>query len=167
MTDKQLKEQFTNLFGANIGIILKISRAYTKTIHDREDLINDIALEMWKAFPRFKGESKLSTWVYRIALNTSLNYKRKRKNKTVPFSDISQTEGFSRLIESETDNQATEILYACIDELNEINKAIIILYLDGNPYDDIAEITGISNTNVGTRLMRIKEELKKMAIKKS
>jgi RNA polymerase sigma-70 factor, ECF subfamily len=167
MADNQLKEQFINLFGANIGIILKISRAYTTTAHDREDLINDIALELWKAFPRFKGDSKLSTWIYRVALNTSMNYKRKKKNNTVPFSDLSQEDSFSRLIENEEDNQATEILYTCIDELNEMNKAIIILYLDGNSHDEIAEITGISKTNVGTRISRIKEELKKMAITKN
>ena len=69
------------LLESNIGIILKISKAYTNTAQDREDLINDIAFEMWKAFPNFKGNSKISTWVYRITLNTSMNYKRYSRKK--------------------------------------------------------------------------------------
>lgn len=165
MTDKEINEQFIDIFETNIGIILKISRAYAKTSQDREDLINDIALELWKAFPRFKGDSKLSTWIYRVALNTSMNYKRKRKNDLIFFSDIKQTESVEWLIEQE-DNFKTEILYQCIDDLNEINKAIIILYLDGNSHDEIFEITGISKTNVGTRISRIKKQIKKIVITK-
>ena len=161
MRDNKLKEKFIALFEANIGIVLKISRAYTKTTQDREDLINDIALELWKSFPGFKGDSKLSTWIYRVALNTSMNYNRKRKNDLIFFSDIKQTENVDWLIEQE-DNFKTGILYQCIDDLNEINKSIIILYLDGNSHLEISEITGISKTNVGTRISRIKEQIKKI-----
>lgn len=112
MTEHHIHEHFIALLESNIGIILKISKAYTNTAQDREDLINDIAFEMWKAFPNFKGNSKISTWVYRIALNTSMNYKRNSRRK----KDFIQSE--------------------------------------------IAEITGISKTNVGTRISRIKEQLK-------
>ena len=79
MTKDKLSEQFLSVFEENTGIIIKISRAFTKTTHDREDLINDIALELWKSFERFKGDSKISTWIYRVALNTAINYKRKKK----------------------------------------------------------------------------------------
>ncbi len=167
MTDSNLKEQFLDIFEKNIGIIIKISRVYTKIAQDREDLINDITLELWKSFKSFNGDSKVSTWIYRVALNTSMNYKRKRK-KDLLFSslnDFKKEETFPWLIEQ--DNTAeSEILYQCIDELNEINKAIILLYLDGNSHDEIAEITGISKTNVGTRIGRIKEQIKNIAIKK-
>jgi len=166
MTYNQLKEQFAGIFEANIGIILKISRAYTNTAQDREDLVNDIALELWRAYPRFRGEAKLSTWIYRVALNTSMNYKRKRKNELIFVPEAKGNEYFSHLFETEEDFSASEILYKCIDELNGINKAIIILYLDGNSHDEIAEITGISKTNVGTRISRIKEDLRKLAITK-
>lgn len=166
MTNSKLKELFTELFEANIGIILKIAKAYTSTAQDREDLMNDIAFQLWKAFPRFKGRSKISTWIYRVALNTSLNYKRTRKNKFVSFSDLNQTGSPTWLIEP-NDNQEIDLLYNCIDELNEINKAIIILYLDGNSHEEISEITGISKTNVGTRIGRIKEQLKRIANSKN
>ncbi len=161
MTNKKIKEQFETIFEENIGIILKISRAFARTTYDRDDLINDIALELWKSFPRFKGNSKLSTWIYRVALNTSMNYKRKKKKNLVFFSEIKQSESIARMVEEEEDLN-TDILYKCIDELNELNKAIIILYLDGNSHDEIAEITGISKSNVGTRIGRIKEQIKKI-----
>ena len=155
MIDNKLKEQFIPIFEKNIGIILKISRAYSTTTHDREDLINDIALELWKAFPNFRGDSKISTWIYRIALNVSMNYSRKKKSNFLSFSETNQFE-VSDWLFNEEDNAQTELLYECIDELKEFNKAIILLYLDGNSYEDISTITGISKTNVGTRISRIK-----------
>ena len=89
MKDDTINEQFLDIFWENIGIIIKFSRAYTKVEQDREDLINDIALELWNSFKHFKGNSKISTWIYRVALNVSMNYKRKRKNDSL-FSSISE-----------------------------------------------------------------------------
>jgi RNA polymerase sigma-70 factor, ECF subfamily len=166
MTNNRQKDQFLDILEKNIGIILKIARAYSKTISDKEDLINDIMLELWKSFGRFKGDSKISTWIYRIALNTSMNYKRKREKDRLFFlDDLKQIENLSWLIE-QPDSSHSEILYQCIDELNQLNKAIILLYLDGNSYDEISDITGISKTNVGTRISRIKEQIKNLATTK-
>jgi RNA polymerase sigma factor (sigma-70 family) len=168
MTDNRIKRQFLDIFEKNIGIIIKISRAYAKIPQDREDLINDITLELWKSFKNFKGNSKISTWIYRVALNTSMNYKRKKKNDSL-FSflnDFKQTDKLPWLIDRANSSES-EILYKCIDELNEISKAIILLYLDGNSHDEISEITGISKTNVGTRISRIKEQLKNSATTKT
>jgi RNA polymerase sigma-70 factor, ECF subfamily len=165
MVDIQLHERFISLLETNLGIILKISKAYTNTVQDKEDLVNDIAYQMWKAFPNFKGKSKVSTWIYRIALNTAMNYRnniRKKKdflqdaigfNPDEPSNDIDS-------------NPQVELLNDCIAELDEFSKAIILLYLDGYRHDEIAEITGISKTNVGTRISRIKEQLKSKAIEK-
>ena len=167
MTDNRQKDQFLDILEKNIGIIIKIARAYSKTLPDKEDLINDITLELWKSFGRFKGNSKISTWIYRIALNTSMNYKRKREKDRLFFlDDLKQIENLSWLIE-QPDSSNSEILYQCIDELNQLNKAIILLYLDGNSHDEISEITGISKTNVGTRISRIKEEIKNLVISKN
>ena len=167
MTDSKLKDQFLDILEKNIGIIIKIARAYANTIQDKEDLINDITLELWKSFGRFKGDSKISTWIYRVALNTSLNYKRKKgKDKLYFHDDLMQFESLSWLIEQQ-DSSHSEILYQCIDELNQLNKAIILLYLDGNSHDEISDITGISKTNVGTRIGRIKEQIKNLAITKT
>jgi len=166
MTDNRQKDQFLDILEKNIGIIIKIARAYTKTLHDKEDLINDITLELWKSFGRFKGDSKISTWIYRVALNTSMNYKRKREKDRLFFlDDLKQIENLSWLIE-QPDSSHSEILYQCIDELDKLNKAIILLYLDGNSHDEISDVTGISKTNVGTRISRIKEQIKSLATSK-
>ena len=167
MKDDTINEQFLDIFWENIGIIIKFSRAYTKVEQDREDLINDITLELWKSFKHFKGNSKISTWIYRVALNVSMNYKRKRKNDSL-FSSISEfkkVDKFTWLVESENSSEL-DVIYECIDELSEINKAIILLYLDGNSHAEISEITGISKTNVGTRISRIKEQIKNLVISK-
>jgi len=166
MTDSRQKDQFLNILEKNIGIIIKIARAYSKPLHDKEDLINDITLELWKSFARFKGDSKISTWIYRVALNTSMNYKRKKeKDKLFFLDDLKQIENQSWLIE-QPDSSNSEILYQCIDELNQLNKAIILLYLDGNSHDEISDITGISKTNVGTRIGRIKEQIRNLVTSK-
>jgi RNA polymerase sigma-70 factor (ECF subfamily) len=166
MTDYRQKDQFLDILEKNIGIIIKIARAYSKTVSDKEDLINDITLELWKSFGRFKGDSKISTWIYRIALNTSMNYKRKReKDKLFFMDDLKQVENLSWLIE-QSESSLSEILYQCIDELNQLNKAIILLYLDGNSHEQISDITGVSKTNVGTRINRIKEQIKNLATTK-
>jgi RNA polymerase sigma-70 factor (ECF subfamily) len=167
MTDFRQKDRFLNILEKNIGIIIKIARAYANTIHDKEDLINDITLELWKSFGQFKGGSKISTWIYRVALNTSMNYKRKKeKDKLFFLDDLKQFDSLSWLIEQQ-DSSHSDTLYQCIDELNELNKAIILLYLDGNSHEEISDITGISKTNVGTRIGRIKEQIKNLAIIKT
>jgi len=166
MTDNELKEQFLNVFDKNIGIIIKIARAYAKTVQDKEDLINDIALELWKSFGKFKGDSKISTWIYRVPLNTSMNFNRKIKSDKLFFiGGLEQTNCLGGLNE-QTDSSQYDILYQCVDELNEMDKAIILLYLDGNSHDEISNISGISKTNVGTRIGRIKEQIKNLAITK-
>jgi RNA polymerase sigma-70 factor (ECF subfamily) len=169
MTKDNVSEQFLSIFEDNTGIIIKISRAFTNTSHDREDLINDIALELWKSFEKFKGDSKISTWIYRVALNISMNYKRKKEKDSLFYSinDFKKEEIIPWLVEQEQESSSElELLYNCIDELNEINKAIILLYLDGNSHDEISEIMGISKTNVGTRISRIKEQIKNLATTK-
>jgi RNA polymerase sigma factor (sigma-70 family) len=166
VTDVRQHEEFLNILEKSIGIILKIARAYSKTDPDREDLINDITLELWKSFGRFKGESKVSTWVYRVALNTSMNYRRKKeKDKIFSSDNPGHYESLSWIIEQPEESH-TDILYQCIDELNKLNKAIILLYLDGNSHDEISEITGISKSNVGTRISRIKDQIRDLVINK-
>lgn len=162
MPDHQLHERFLSVLEANLGTILKISKAYTGTAQDREDLINDITYEMWKSFPGFEGRSKISTWVYRIALNTAMNY-RKRYRKKQDFLQNAIRIQPDRPSEDLKNDPRLELLYDCIAELDEFSKAIILLYLDGYKHDEIAEITGISKTNVGTRISRIKDQLKTTA----
>ena len=165
MTDLQLHERFISLLEKNLGIILKISKAYTNTAQDREDLVNDIAYEMWKALPNFRGKSKVSTWIYRIALNTAMNYQKKSRRKRDFLQDAIVYYPDETPHKNDS-NPQVELLYDWIAELDEFSKAIILLYLDGYRHNEIAELTGISKTNVGTRISRIKEQLKTKAIKK-
>lgn len=162
MVDHQIHERFISLLETNLGIILKISKAYTNTVQDREDLINDIAYEMWKSFPNFKGKSKISTWVYRVSLNTAMNYNRNTRKKR-DFLQSAIKIYYDELSNETVSNPRVEVLYDCIADLDQFSKAIILLYLDGYKHDEIAEITGISKTNVGTRISRIKEVLKNSA----
>lgn len=164
MENNDIKEQFLDMLEQHIGIIIKISGAYAYAQEERKDLIQDIILELWNSFKRFNGSCKISTWIYKVSLNISLNYKRKQSRSFVLASvgDFKERE-ISTWIDEQNNTPELEILYSCIDELNELNKAIILLYLDGNSHDEISEITGISKTNVGTRISRIKNELKRTA----
>ncbi|GAE85928.1 RNA polymerase sigma factor [Bacteroides reticulotermitis] len=164
MIHKDIKEQFMDMLEQHIGIILKISGAYAYTQEDRKDLMQDIILELWKSLKRYNGSCKMSTWIYRISLNISMNYKRKQNNTFViaSLSDFKEKE-IASWIDKQNDLSELEILYSCINELSEINKAIILLYLDGNSHEEISDITGITKTNIGTRISRIKSELRKMA----
>lgn len=164
MIHKDIKEQFMDMLEQHIGIILKISGAYAYTQEDRKDLMQDIILELWKSLKRYNGSCKMSTWIYRISLNISMNYKRKQNNTFViaSLSDFKEKE-IASWIDKQNDLSELEILYSCINELSEINKAIILLYLDGNSHEEISDITGITKTNVETRISRIKSELRKMA----
>ncbi|MBN1789816.1 MAG: sigma-70 family RNA polymerase sigma factor [Bacteroidales bacterium] len=166
MTDNNLQERFLTVFEQNTRIVIKIARAYTQTIQDREDLINDIALELWKSFDRFKGESKISTWIYRVALNTSMNFnRRKKRTGHISFYDPLLLNASEQLTDQDDSSQAID-LYDCINALNALNKAIILLYLDGNSHEEISTVTGITKTNVGTRIGRIKDQIRNLLITK-
>lgn len=164
MTNTDLNDEFMDILEKNMPILLKISKAYTNLRQDREDLIAEIILQMWKSYNSFRKDSKVSTWVYRVALNTSMNYK--RKQKTNPLASLLNETGdkdiFSWLIIEQEDSSEIDLLYRSIDDLNTIDKAIILLYLDKNSHEEISEITGISKTNVGTRIGGIKDKLKKI-----
>jgi len=153
------KQDFISTIRDCKGILYKISRIYSEDLIDRQDLYQDIVYQLWKSFDSFKGESKISTWVYRVALNTAISHlqrRNKRKNKVQINEDI------FNLFE-ETDqvmDERVEALYNQIKRLDLIEKGVILPYLDGKSYEEIATITGFTVTNVGTRLNRIKNKLR-------
>jgi len=112
-----LKKQFEEAFREHLGIIIRISRAYTKTRQDLEDLVNDIAVEIWSSFPTFRSDSKISTWIYRIALNTALNYKRNERRRA-GFLDKESLDNIINTLYAEDDNRS-ELLYNSIDQLDD------------------------------------------------
>lgn len=155
---------FIEAIKANEGLIYKIASLYTDSKEDREDLVQEIVYNLWKSFESYNQKSRLSTWMYRVAMNVAIYHLKiaKRKVLTVPLEG--QDHGFN---EAET-NDAEEKLKTMRHHLNLLNlldKGIVFLYLENKSYEEIAEIVGISLSNVGTRLSRIKEKLKKKFLK--
>lgn len=122
-------------------------------------MFQEIVLQLWKSFPTFRGESKLSTWMYRIALNTAISGFRKKRITTTELSSISY-----QLQDIATPRQEEEMkaLYVAIEKLTDIEKSIVLLYLEDKPYDEIADITGITANYVAVKMNRIKEKLRKL-----
>ena len=152
------KEDFIGIIKENEGLIYKVARVYTNSREDEQDLYQEVVYQLWKCFGSFRNESKISTWMYRIALNTAIAYlnKEKRKGNQVPIDEglLNKADTPDTLM-----HERSEALFAQIKQLSEIEKGIILLYLEGKTYDEIAAITGFSTTNVGTRLGRIKQKL--------
>jgi len=152
---------FLSIIEQNKGIIYKVANAYCLNAEDRKDLIQEIIVQLWRSFHRYNDQYKYSTWMYRIALNTAISFYRKenrRKQLSSPLSD--------NLLELAEDNTAIETntnighLQQFIAGLKELDKALMLLYLEEKSQKEIAGITGISETNVSTRIARIKKMLK-------
>ncbi len=146
----------------NRGILHKVCNIYCNTPDDKKDMMQEITLQLWKAFPNFRQEAKFSTWMYRIALNTAITNIRQSKKSAfmeaisdnVP--DIPEKEDIPSLDED------INRLYKAIGKLNDIEKGIILLYLEKRTYAEIGDITGISEKNVSVKIVRIKAKLKKL-----
>jgi RNA polymerase sigma-70 factor (ECF subfamily) len=143
------------------AIIIKICRAYTDTQEDFEDYYQEVCLQIWRSKDNFKEQSAWSTWIYRLSLNVCLTFlKKKKNNKQNAPSDLLPDEVLvdSRAFDDESLNQ----LYAAIRQLSEIDRAVILLYLEEKSYQEIADIIGTNTNNIGVRITRIKERLKKI-----
>jgi len=144
------------------GIIIKICRAYTDSQEDFEDYYQEVCLQIWRSRDSFRGDSKWSTWIYRLSLNICLTLiKKKKRNRQ------HQTSDYSMPLSATEDNQAfsdesLNQLYDAIKKLSEIDRAVILLYLEEKPNKEIAEIIGTTPNNIGVRINRIKERLKKI-----
>lgn len=163
--EKATEKEFLSVLEQYISIIVKIVNVYAHNSQDRKELMSDIVFELWKSYPKFKGKSQISTWLYRVALNVALKTKRKRDNNKLLFVEELLTFDRNAWIDTSDDQPTINLLYKCIEELSPINKAIILLYLDDKSNEEIAKITGFSRTNVSTRLSRIREQLKTCMLK--
>ncbi len=152
-----MQEIFLNIIGDNRKIIHKISRMYRDSREDQEDLYQEIVFQLWKAYPSFRGDSKASTWVYRIALNTAIATFRKPK-AAISYSDNLADQYQPWEINEISENE--DRMYAALRQLNDSEKALISLFLEDYSYQEIAAITGITENYVGVRMNRIKEKLK-------
>ena len=152
------KKQFVNLIEQNKALIYKFCYMYANETETPDDLFQEVVINLWKSFPDFRGESKIQTWMYRISLNTCITFLRKsgKRLKTQALTDeqLEYTES--------GDMSSIKELYSLINKLNAFEKAIILLYLEDRSYDEIAQIVGITKSNVGVRISRIKEKLSQM-----
>lgn len=153
------EQEFLDMVRAYERVIYKVCYLYTTPRATLNDLYQDVVLNLWKAFPKFRHECKMSTWVYRIALNTCISFIRKEKN--IP-EIVTLTQEADRSEEEDETEAMLRQLYRMINRLGELDKSISLLYLEEKSYEEIAEITGLTVTNVATRLSRIKEKLRKM-----
>lgn len=159
----ELSEQdFLQLLEENQGIIYKICHIYGRSDAEKDDLFQEISIQLWRAYPKFKGNAKFSTWMYRVALNTSITYLRKTKKQKLEVE--LKPEITSGIKVSEYNNEIElqlQQMYKAIEGLNAVEKALVFLYLENKPYNEISETLGISSVNARVKMNRIKAKLRK------
>ncbi len=159
---KDLEHKFISEFQEHQNIIHKVCRIYTNNQEAHNDLFQEITIQLWKAYPKFRGDSKLSTWMYRIGLNTAITlYRRsKRSIKTQDFDNILFRIESTKY--DDTEEKQLKLMYKAIHHLSDIEKGLIFLYLEDKNYREISETLGISEVNARVKMNRIKTRLKKI-----
>jgi len=157
MIDKKLTDEFLELVEENKKLIYKVSHMYCDNTIDKKDLFQEIVANLWKAYPNFKGNSKVSTWIYRISINTAIFWIRDyvKTNNHIEYTNV-----MPQMQDNSAIDDLYDQLYCAIGILNKLDKALILLQLDGYSYDEISEIIGLTKTNVATKISRIKLKLK-------
>jgi RNA polymerase sigma-70 factor (ECF subfamily) len=164
MPRRPSQERFLALLDEHKKILYKVAGSYSRTLEDRQDLEQEIVAQLWRSFGRYDENYKFSTWMYRIALNVAISFYRGETRRSRSTVDVGES-----VLEIADPRGGTEpdaglqILRRLIAELDELDRALILLYLDGHRHDTIAEILGISETNVGTKIGRIKARLRRDA----
>lgn len=161
MNSTAKSDLFLSVIQTNKGIVYKVANSYSNNSEDRKDLVQEIIVQLWKSFENYNDQYKYSTWIYRIALNVAISFYRKenrRKQVSNPLSDSILNFADSN-VAGETDENIG-FLQQFISELKEIDKALMLLYLEEKSHKEIAEIIGITETNVATKIGRIKSSLK-------
>lgn len=161
MTQEQ-ETAFVQMIQQHQKLVYKVCSIYAAGIGEKEDLAQEIILQAWKAYPDFKGQSAISTWLYRVSLNTAINYKRKQ-NRSPQLIYPEELLHHPEEQLSGANQEEYQLLQQMIAGLPPLDKALILLYLEDKSYNEIAEITGISVSNVGTKLGRIKEKMRQQA----
>lgn len=153
------EREFVELLEKNQNIVHKICRIYANSSDEHKDLFQEIAIQLWKSYPYFRGDSKFSTWMYSISLNTAMSLFRKNKKYENEVS-FSLTEYNFKQEETENIDEKINTMYQAIHQLNDVEKALIMMYLDDKNYDEISEILGITQGNARVKMNRAKNKLK-------
>jgi RNA polymerase sigma-70 factor (ECF subfamily) len=152
--------EFDRLILAHAGVIAKVARAYSWNAEDRADLSQEIQIQLWRAFPSYDYERKFSTWMYRIALNTAISYVRRNSSSRVQTVGLNLVDEERLSAPQSASDDRIEALELFIRKLDDLNRALLLLYLDDLSHREIAETLGISETNVATKIGRIKERFR-------
>jgi len=161
--NQEQKQLFERISIQNKGILFKIARIYCPQEDDRQDLIQEMLIRIWLSLPRYNPQFTLSTWIYRVCLNTAISYYRKNSRRIIKTQVLDrQILEINEFIPDGTLIEQIDRLFQLINQLKEIDKAVIFLYLEEKSHREIAEILGLSETNIGTKIMRIKKQLKSL-----
>lgn len=158
--NKDLEHKFVTELQDNQNIVHKVCTLYTNDRDSHNDLFQEITIQLWKAYPKFRGEAKFSTWMYRVALNTAITLYRKRKRKI----DTADYESIIFKIKAEeydeTEELQLKLMYKAVKQLNDVDKALVFLYLEDKNYAEISETLGITEVNARVKMNRIKTKLR-------
>jgi RNA polymerase sigma factor (sigma-70 family) len=160
MNEKERKQHFQNIIEQHKGILYKVARAYCPNEEDRQDLIQEIMIQVWQSIHRYNNQFKISTWFYRISLNVAISFYRKSTTRANKYTMLSEQTAQIPIEDKTADEIQLNLLEQFISELKEIDKGLMILYLEDKSHAEIAEILGMSISNVGTKIGRIKNRLK-------
>ncbi|MFN8208958.1 MAG: RNA polymerase sigma factor [Bacteroidales bacterium] len=156
---RSAKEEFLEILSNYQGILYKVSLVYFKNKTDREDNLQEIIYQLWKSYPGLKNQDSIGSWIYAVSINTSIS--RVRKQSRIEYREtVPELPDKSNAFEELLMNESLQLLLDAIHQLDELDKSIMLLYLEEKSYDEIAEIIGISKSNVGVRINRAKDELK-------
>lgn len=156
---KTLETAFAQMVKEHKNTIYTVCFMFSKDSDEVNDLFQEVLINLWQGFASFEGKSKIDTWIWRVSFNTCISQERKKKRT----SAIPLTMGIDLFNDKDDDTKQVKMLYDRIHRLNPFDRAIVLLWLEGMPYDEIAAIVGITTKNVSVRLYRIKEELKQMS----
>ena len=162
MQPADAQDSFIHLVNDHRNILYKICRMYGATEPDRQDLFQEIVIQLWRSYPSFRGEARFSTWLYRIALNTAISDLRKQRRRITPVDPNELSASPPDIPYSTEKDEQLQQLYAAIDRLTEVEKALTMLYLEDKSFHEMEEILGIPQNNLRVKIHRIKEKLRKM-----
>jgi len=157
---QEAEKQFEKHIRENELLIHKVCRIYAYTTVDREDLFQEVVIQLWNAYPNFKGESKFSTWLYKVALNTAITGLRKKKD----FIESREPAQLPEQTSEENGGRQEELrrLYNAIEQLNQVEKAIVMLYMEDKSYEEMEEILGMTQGNLRVKMNRIRDRLRQL-----
>lgn len=158
MNEQEQKSILEQWLQTHRGLLFKVVRAYAHTHEDRDDLFQDIVLQVWRSIPNFRGDAAVSTWLYRIALNIAMKWNGRQRRHHDAHTSLQDIEGILKASDEAPDERLLW-LYREIAKLHELDRSLCLLMLDGFSYKEMAGIVGISESNVGVRINRIKQKL--------